>query len=156
MLLDVDPPIATEIVTTSIAQVGILLGVIFTGVLGLVSARRSKRAEGHSAQAAEDAAVVRAETRNAHNPDQPMRHDMDQILANQQQALLAQEQFQTQIIEKLEGHDKEFRGLRSDGVEQWKAINSALSTAASAVAASSASVRAAERTVTEAVRIVKE
>lgn len=151
-----DPAIDTEITTSLITQGGILLGIIVTGIFSILASIRAKRTEQHSAKAAEDSAVVRAETRNAHNPNQPMRHDMDQILANQQNAQLAQEAFQAQVLSKLEGHDKEFQGLRSDGVEQWKAINSALSMATQVSQAASATVRAAERTVTEAVKIVKE
>lgn len=145
-----------EITTTLITQLGILLGIVVTGIFSVLASVRAKRTERTSAKAAEDSAVVRAETRNAHNPNQPLRHDLDQVLANQQNFQRSQEDFQQLMLEKLETYDRDIQGIRKDGVVQWEAINAALAASSAAVRASSVTVKAAKRAVTEVVKVAKE
>lgn len=142
MLYAADFPITSEILKSLIDQSFVVIGLIITGTFSVIAARRAKRSETHAEKAAVDVSVVRAETRNSHDPDRPMRHDLDRVLANQEQDRQQRLAFEDRV-------DREFRGLREDGVNQWTAINTAL-------ARSSATVRAAEHTVTEALKIVKE
>lgn len=118
--------IPTDLTVSVVTQIGALAGIVITIILGAKTKAQADRA-------ARDSAVVRLETRNAHSPDTPMRHDMDQILANQEDERQNRQAFEEKVLAKLDRHDKEFRGLREDGVNQWEAINTAFAAANAAV-----------------------
>lgn len=140
--------LSTDIVVAAITQVGTLLAAIGVGVLTFFTNRRVSRVEKTTKATSEDVSVVRAETRNAHNPDQPMRHDIDLLLKNQADDKKVREDYRAEqrevsakILARLDGHDREFASIRNDGTHQWDSINLALSTANKASADISAAVR---------------
>ena len=66
------PPLDwTAIIVQSLITFGVIAGAFLPAYLGL----RAK-----IARTEENSVVIRDETRNAHNPDQPLRHDIDILL----------------------------------------------------------------------------
>lgn len=147
--------LTSDIIVAFITQVGTLAAALVVGVFAIITNVRVKRVEAHASQAATDVAVVRSETRNAHNPDQPMRHDIDRILANQERADRSQQTFESKIMARLDGHDQEFRGLREDGTHQWDAIRAATHTATQASQDSASALKAVGKVITSTIQLPK-
>lgn len=114
--------LTSEVLIALIAQVGSLIGIVISIILTAKVKKRAENAESHAEHAANDAAVVRSETRNSHSPDQPMRHDIDHILAKLEDSAIERRSFEFRVFRRLDDHDAAFSGLKEDGANQWSAI----------------------------------
>lgn len=141
--------LSDDILIALIVQGFTLIGTVVTIVLTARVKKKAdstelrvERTEAHAARAAEDSSVVRSETRNHHDPDRNMRHDLDQVLANQEDSKIERRAFEKKVISKLEGHDREFQVHREDNVVQWAAINASNHLANEAATAAAEAARA--------------
>lgn len=114
--------IPVEIFTTTIGQIGTFAVGVLTLIGVFVTSRQAREAKNHASSAAADARVTRSETRNSHNPEIPMRHDLDRVLGNQEQERQSNKEFQEYVRSALDVHVIALERLDNVNVEQWKAI----------------------------------
>lgn len=104
------PPLDwTQIIVQSIITLGVIVGVLTPAYLTL---------RGKLQRTEENTDVVRAETRNAHAPDRPMRHDIDVLL----ERTARMDRSQRNLEKDVGGMRADIRKLYENDTDLWDTL----------------------------------